>query len=104
MRRGVAFDEALAKRIRKTLTRKMGITDKKTSGGIVFSLNGNMLVGVWKNSLIVRLGDEQCLVVLLEPHVGAFDIPGRAVNNWILVEPGGIDDAALPTWNAKSQN
>lgn len=41
----MALDEALAKRIRKTLTRKMGITDKKTSGGIVFSLNGNMLGG-----------------------------------------------------------
>ena len=28
-------------------------------GGVGFLLNGNMLVGVWKDSLLVRLGPEQ---------------------------------------------
>jgi hypothetical protein len=36
--------------------------------------NDNMLVGVWKDSLIVRLGPDDYDDALLEPHVREFDI------------------------------
>ena len=65
----MAFNQALAEQIRGALARKKGIAEKKMFGGIGFLLNGNMLVGVWKYSLIVRLGDDQGEEVLLEPHV-----------------------------------
>jgi TfoX/Sxy family transcriptional regulator of competence genes len=95
----MAFDENLAARIRKSLARKKGITDKKMFGGIGFLLNGNLLVGVWKDSLIVRLGDEEGELALREPHVKVFDITGRPMKNWILVEPAGIeDDERLKDW------
>jgi len=54
----MAFDETLAARIRQALARRKNI-EEKMFGGIGFLLNGNLLVGVWKDSLIVRLGDEQ---------------------------------------------
>jgi TfoX/Sxy family transcriptional regulator of competence genes len=49
----MACDEILAARIREALTRKKNIEEKKMFGGVGFLLNGNMLVGVWKNSLVV---------------------------------------------------
>ena len=49
---------------------------KKMFGGIVFMLNGNMLVGVWEQSLIVRLGPSQAATAIEEPHVRAFDVGG----------------------------
>ena len=55
----MAFSEELAERIRQGLARRNGIEEKKMFGGIGFLLNGNMLVGVWKDSLIVRLGPEE---------------------------------------------
>ena len=55
----MAFDEALAERIRQALARKHGVEGKKMFGGIGFLLNGNLLVGVRKDSLLVRLGPEQ---------------------------------------------
>lgn len=68
-------------------------------GGIVFFSNGNMLVGVWKESLIVRLGQDQGDEALLEPHVKAFDITGRPMKNWVLVEPEGIkNEDQLAGW------
>src|SRR5262245_49709937 len=76
----MAFDEALAERIRKGLARRKNIQEKKMFGGIGFLLNGNMLVGVWKESLIVRLGPEDGDEALLEPHVREFDITGRAMS------------------------
>ena len=95
----MAFDESLAQRIRDALARKQGVEEKKMFGGVGFLLNGNMLVGVWKNSLIVRIGPEVYEDVLLEPHVTEFDITGRPMKGWVLVEPEGIeDDEQLKNW------
>ena len=95
----MAFNESLAQRIRDALARKKNIKEKKMFGGVCFLLNGNMLVGVWKDSLIARLGPDQGEEALLEPHVKAFDITGKPMKNWILVEPEGVvDDDQLKDW------
>jgi TfoX/Sxy family transcriptional regulator of competence genes len=95
----MAFDESLAQRIRDALARKKSIEERKMFGGICFLLNGNMLVGVWKDSLIARLGPEQGDEALLEPHVKVFDITGKPMKNWILVEPEGVvEDEQLKDW------
>jgi hypothetical protein len=95
----MAFDESLAARIRDTLARKRGIEEKKMFGGVGFLLNGNLLVGVWKDSLIVRLGPEEGDEALKEPHVKVFDITGRPMKGWVLVEPEGVeDDEQLSGW------
>ena len=73
----MAFSEELAERIRQGLARRKGIEAKTMFGGIGFLLNGNMLVGVWKDSLIVRLGPEEGEEALKEPHVSEFQITGR---------------------------
>src|SRR5689334_16130180 len=95
----MAYEESLAARIRDALARKKGIEEKKMFGGIGFLLHGNMLVGVWKDSLIVRLGPDENEAALREPHVRAFDITGKPMKGWILVEPEGIEaDDQLMTW------
>jgi TfoX/Sxy family transcriptional regulator of competence genes len=95
----MAFDGNLAERIRTALARKKGIEERKMFGGIGFLLHGNMLVGVWKDSLIVRLGDEQGEEALLEPHVKPFDITGKAMKGWAMVTPEGIEgDDKLKGW------
>jgi TfoX/Sxy family transcriptional regulator of competence genes len=95
----MAFSEELAERIRQGLARRKGIEAKKMFGGIGFLLNGNMLVGVWKDSLIVRLGPEEGEEALKEPHIREFDITGRAMKGWVLVAPEGVDaDEQLKGW------
>src|SRR5262245_52307659 len=95
----MAFDGSLAARIRDALARKKGVEEKKMFGGIGFLLHGNLLVGVWKDSLIVRLGPDEGEVALREPHVREFDITGRAMKGWVLVGPGGVeDDDQLTDW------
>src|SRR5260370_2951337 len=89
----MAYSDALAERIRHALSRRKNVEEKKMFGGIGFLLNGNMLVGVWKDSLIVRLGPDGGAEALLEPHVKEVDITGRAMKGWVLVEAaGGADD------------
>ena len=95
----MAFDESLAARIRQALARKKGVEEKKMFGGIGFLLHGNMLVGVRKDSLVVRLGEKEGEEALKEPHVKEFDITGRPMRNWVLVGPEGVqDDEQLSAW------
>src|SRR5262245_43940508 len=95
----MAFDETLAARIRDALARKRGVEAKKMFGGVGYLLHGNLLVGVWKDSLIVRLGPDNYDDALREPHVREFDITGRPMKGWVLVEPGGVeDDEQLTDW------
>ena len=95
----MAFDETLAVRIRRNLARLKNVENKKMFGGIGFLLNGNMLVGVRKESLIARVGSDEYEHAVLEPHVKEFDITGKPMKGWVLVEPHGVlDDEQLNEW------
>lgn len=48
----MAFDEALAERIRDVLSARAGVSEHKMFGGIAFMLDGNMAVGVIGEDLI----------------------------------------------------
>jgi hypothetical protein len=62
-------------------------------------LNGHLLVGVWKDRLIVRLGPDDGEAALREPHVREFDITRRPMRNWVAIEPEGVeDDDQLKAW------
>jgi TfoX/Sxy family transcriptional regulator of competence genes len=92
------YDESLAARIRRQLARKKGVEEKKMFGGLGLLLHGNMCVGVWKDSLVVRVGPEQYEDALREPFVGEFDVTGRPMRNWVAVEPEGVEDDQLKDW------
>ena len=95
----MAYDENLAARIRRGLAKKRGITEKKMFGSVGFLLKGNLLVGVWKQSLVGRLGPGEGAKALAEPYVRPFDITGKAMKGWVLVDPAGfVTDAELQAW------
>ncbi len=95
----MAFDESLAVRIGDVLARRRGVEEKKMFGGICFLLHGNLPVGVWKDSLIARLGPDEGEAALREPNVRVFDITGKPMRNWVLVEPEGVEeDDQLKAW------
>jgi TfoX N-terminal domain len=95
----MAYDEALAARIRDILGGAEGVAEKKMFGGIAFLINGNMACGVNRDDMIVRLEPEQTDAALAEPHVRLFDMTGRPMKGWVVVGPGGVaEDADLRSW------
>jgi TfoX/Sxy family transcriptional regulator of competence genes len=95
----MAFSEELADRIRQQLAKRKSVEERKMFGGIGYLLNGNLLVGVWKDSLIARLGPDEGEKALQEPHVRVFDVTGRPMKNWVLVQRDGIqNDEQLSGW------
>ena len=68
-------------------------------GGVGFLLNGNMLVGVWKDSLIVRLGPDKPRKPFWNRTSGNSTLPARAMKRWAMVAPEGVeDDDQLKDW------
>jgi len=95
----MAYSKSLAARIRERLARRQGIAEKRMFGGIAFMLYGNMLVGVWKDSLIVRLGPDEGEKALSQANVSQFDVTGKPMKGWVMVEPDGIEnDGQLGDW------
>src|SRR4051812_43843253 len=62
------YDEDLAARVRELFERRKGVVEKKLFGGVGWMLNGNLCVGVWKDSLIARVGAGDTDAALAEPH------------------------------------
>jgi hypothetical protein len=87
----MASSGILAERIRQRLAGRKGVREKNMFG-VGFLLNGNLCLGVWRGSLVVRLGPQQAEDALLEPHVNEFRIKGRSMKGWVLVAPEGIED------------
>ena len=92
-------NEDLSERIRPILSRWSGVSERKMFGGTCFMLNGNMCVGTWKDSLIVRLDKNRHEETLSEPHTKPADMNGRVMKGWALVGPAGIaSDESLMLW------
>ena len=73
-------------------------------GGVGFLLRGNMLVGIWEQSLIARLGPDAAAKALQEPNVREFDVTGRPMRGWVMIDPDGLErDADLAAWLARAQ-
>lgn len=100
----MAYSESLALRVRQVLGRQPGVVEKKMFEGLCFLLNGNICVGIWKQSLIVRLDPSRYEDALSHEHVSEFDVTGRPMRGWVLVEPDGVEsDQQLTHWIDRSK-
>ena len=93
------YDQDLAHRIRQALGDLPGLTEKEMFGGVGFLLHGNMACGVHKDKLIVRVGPANHEKALAAPHARPFDITGRPMKGWVMVDAGGFAaEKALREW------
>ena len=95
----MANDDTLAGRIRPLISQQEGFSERKMFGGVCFMINGNMCVGTWKDSLIVRLDKKKHDETLAQPHTKPANITGRVMRGWAVVEPAGIEmEHDLEAW------
>ena len=95
----MAYDEGLATRVRGVLGEQPGLVEKKMFGGLAFLLHGNMACGVRGEDLIVRVAAEAADAALGEPGTRPFDLTGRPMKGWLLVDADGhAEDDDLRRW------
>lgn len=97
------YNTSLADRIRDRLIERLKMsptmTEKAMFGGVAFMVNGNMACGVHQQAMIVRVGPEKHAQAMAQPHTRPFDMTGRPMAGWVMVDPEGVeDDATLHAW------
>jgi TfoX/Sxy family transcriptional regulator of competence genes len=83
------YNERLEGNIEKIIGVGKKIEKRRMFGGICYLMNGNMCFGIYKEYLIVRTGIEVAERKLKEKNVKPFDITGKAMKGWVMVEEEG---------------
>ena len=97
------YNEAVADRVRRTLARRKGVTEKKMFGGLSFLVNGHMACGVLRDDIVLRLAPEVASEALGDPNVREMDFTGRLMKGLVYLEPAGYASAAdLKGWIEKA--
>ena len=95
----MAYDEALAARIRSAFEGEPGVAEKKMFGGVAFMVDGNMACGVTSDELMVRVGPDNYEDALSRPHARPMDFTGRPMRGMVYVSrPGFESDQDLAAW------
>ncbi len=92
----MAYDQGLAERIRDVLPNAQ---EKKMFGSVGWMERGNLVVGIWKDDLIARVGPDDTAKALKEKGVKVFDITGKAMKGWVLVDAEQVaEEPELKAW------
>lgn len=108
MRLGMAYDVALGERVRTALEHfpllpGESLGETKMFGGLCFTLNGKMLVGIDKTRLVVRLGDEDYRAASEVGQASPMDLTGKPLRNFAYLAAGSWStDEQLVDWAVKS--
>ncbi len=85
----MAYNEEVEAGIQSLISNWKNTERKRMFGGICHLINGNMFCGVYKDFLIVRLGEKQARAALQDAFVRPFDITGKPMKGWVMVEEEG---------------
>lgn len=95
----MAYDEKAAERVRRILSGKPGVSEKRMMGALIFMVNGTMCCGASGAALMVRVGPEAYERTLAQPHVRPMEIAGRRTRGFVRIDPDGYrTDTALAGW------
>jgi hypothetical protein len=86
----MAYDQALAERVRELLAGEPGVEEKAMFGGLAFLLAGNLAVGIRGGELMLRVGPDGVEEALARPHARQSFMGERPMKGWILVAPEGL--------------
>jgi len=101
----MGYSQEIEIRINKLIAKWKDTESKKMFGGVCHLMKGNMLCGVYKDFLILRLGERGAEEALRSPFTRPFDITGKPMKGWVMVEKEGIETGEeLGAWLDKARS
>jgi TfoX/Sxy family transcriptional regulator of competence genes len=82
----MAYDEALAERIRGLVSSEPRVTEKKMFGGLSFLVGGNMAVAAsGQGGILVRVDPEESDKLVATSNARPMEMRGREMPGWLRV-------------------
>ena len=96
----MAYDEALADRIRELITGEPLLTEQKMFGGLGFMVGGNMAVAASsKGGILVRVDPEEGERLIATTAAHPMEMRGREMSGWLRIDGADVaSDDALDEW------
>lgn len=96
----MAYNEALADRIRQLMDRKkIKHTEKKMFGGVCFMVDDKMLLGVEKERLMARIDPADEATAMKREGTAPMNFTGRVMKGFVYINQDAVDlDEDLEYW------
>ena len=96
----MAYDEALAERIRELVAGEPNLTEKKMFGGLAFLIGGNMAVAAsGQGGILVRVDPEESDALVASTPAEPMEMRGKQMPGWLRVATDEVSsDPALAEW------
>ena len=96
----MAYDKALANRIRAVVEGERGVSEQRMFGGLAFLMDGNMAVAAsGEGGMLLRVDPAQTGSLASQPAVRRFEMRGRAMDGWLRVDVAAVQsDDDLRRW------
>ena len=94
----MAYDEALAARVRGLLAERSEVREQRMFGGLTFMVRGHMCCGVHGDELIVRLDSADEADAFARPHTRPMDFTGPPLPGFVTVGSAGVLGDSLERW------
>ncbi|HEY6428377.1 MAG TPA: TfoX/Sxy family protein [Acidimicrobiales bacterium] len=83
----MAYDEALAERIRELVASERGLSEKKMFGGLAFLIGGNMAIAAsGQGGILVRVDPERSDTLVRTTKATVAVMQGRGMPGWLRLE------------------
>ena len=84
----MAYDEALADRIRQLIGSQSGLTEQKMFGGLAFLIGGNMAVAAsGQGGVLVHVEPDESDELVATTSARLMEMRGRSMRGWLRVDP-----------------
>ena len=96
----MAYDEALAGRIRELVVEEPAVAEKKMFGGLAFLVGGNMAIAAsGQGGLLVRVDPDESAALVARSGASVAVMRGRPMPGWLRVEADDVKTRkALSAW------
>ncbi len=90
----MAYQPALADRLRELLAGEGEVVEKKMFGGLAFLVAGHMAVCAGEGEVLLRVDPRHTDTLLAQPHARPCVMKGRELSGWLRVDvdPSTTDD------------
>ena len=83
----MAYDQALAERIRELVATEASVTEEKMFGGLAFLVGGNMAIAAsGQGGVLVRCDPAQSDDLVAKTDARLFEMRGRELQGWVRVD------------------
>jgi hypothetical protein len=96
----MAYDEALAGRLRDLVGDEPDLTEQKLFGGLAFLIGGNMAVAAsGQGGVLVRVDPDESDALVGTTPAELMEMRGRSMRGWLRVAPEDVaSEAKLAEW------